>query len=284
MGKDPEGVVRRWRDKLRWRIKSRKLWEARSRRRARKVARWERRESAAFQRWYRARTDLPDGHPDRSKTWRAYQRTRGHVEKWERLLDEAEDTLGLRREQVRTARKVIRRWEAKTGDRPDIIELDLAVRPLWGALGVEHYVTGHHTAGPTDRNLNDAIRLCRSYHEAHAAKGWGGIGYHYCIARTGELLLLRPVTMKGAHVGGHNTGNPGVMCHGTTGDRPTAEQAATLRWLLANAHTDVMPRSHRTGRDLRDARLRGHNDWPGHATNACPGTHKRMYVSGGRER
>jgi hypothetical protein len=166
--------------------------------------------------------------------------------------------------------------------RPRIVRLDVSVAGHFGPLGAVHSVTGHHTAGPKDTSDAHALSLYRQYHAQHARQGWGGIGYHFGITRNGTIVLLRPVGLKGAHVGGHNTGNVGVVCHGTTGDRPTPEQAAALRWLIANAHTSAMPASHRI--DLRRAALRGHRDWSGHTSNACPGSHYRMYRSGGTSR
>lgn len=154
----------------------------------------------------------------------------------------------------------------------------------FGALGPELYLTGHHTAGPIPKTRDGEIALFRQYHAAHKAKGWGGEGYHYGLLRDGTLLCLRPTALKGTHVGLHNSNNIGVACHGTIGDKPTDAQMATFRWLLANAHTSAMPKAHRTDRDLRQATRRGHNDWSGHESNACPGTHKRMYLSGGQER
>lgn len=162
--------------------------------------------------------------------------------------------------------------------------MGLRFKNVFGALGPELFVTGHHTAGDKDTSDDHAIALCRSYHAQHAAKGWGGEGYHYCITRRGTILCLRPTHLKGAHVGRHNSNNIGIVCHGTTGDKPTIRQRRALKWLLANAHTTKMPREHRTDRDLRKAKRKGHNDWPGHTSNACPGTHKRMYLTGGSAR
>ena len=159
----------------------------------------------------------------------------------------------------------------------------LSFRNLFGSLGPERHVTGHHTAGPTDESDAHAIRLNQSYHNAHAAKGWGGIGYHFCITRRGTILCLRPTNLKGAHVGGKNSNNIGVMFHGTTGDKPTKRQARAFHWLLTHAHTLQMPAAHRTDRPLHKpyCSRRGHNDWPGHEWNACPGTHKPMILKGG---
>ncbi|MGH2761429.1 MAG: peptidoglycan recognition protein family protein [Thermoleophilaceae bacterium] len=160
-----------------------------------------------------------------------------------------------------------------------------AIRPsaIFGGLGTPHYVTGHHTAGATDQSDDHAIALNRSYDDYHRSQGWGGIGYHYCLARSGAILCLRPIVQKGAHVGNHNSNNVGVMCHGTTGDRPTDAQQRSLRWLLDNAHTAAMPAAHRSPVRLSGLPRRGHNDWSGHEWNACPATHKPMYLEGGHK-
>lgn len=165
-------------------------------------------------------------------------------------------------------------------------DLGLPFRNVFGELGPEQHVTGHHTAGPKDRSDADCERLIRQYHRDHAAKGWGGIGYHYAISRRGTIFCLRPTNLLGAHVGGANTGNVGVMFHGTTGDRPTRAQMRAFRWLLLNAHTSRMPRAHRTDRKINkpSCTRRGHNDWPAHRWNACPGTHKTMILTGGARR
>jgi hypothetical protein len=186
-------------------------------------------------------------------------------------------------ERVAYAERVLARHPPKSAAPAILTAADLGFTFVnrFGALGPERYVTGHHTAGPTDKDRDDAIRLCQQYHAAHAAKGWGGIGYHFNIARDGTIICLRPLTLKGAHVGLHNSENVGVMFHGTTGDLPTQAQRNSYRWILANAHTTAMPRPHRSDRDLRKAKRRGHNDWPGHESNACPGTHKPMILAGG---
>lgn len=169
----------------------------------------------------------------------------------------------------------------RRSQRPKITRLYVTVDPKFGPLGPITAVTGHYTAGPRDTSDAHALTLWRSYHEQHARQGWGGIGYHYGITKAGTIVLLRPVDFKGAHTGGWNTGNVGVVCHGTTGDVPTPEQARTFAWLLSNAHTMVMPASHRV--DLRGKVLRGHKDWPDNPT-ACPGLFHRMYLTGGKSR
>jgi hypothetical protein len=149
---------------------------------------------------------------------------------------------------------------------------------VFGALGPERFVTLHWTAGRVDTSVADAVALCKSYHREHKAKGWGGIGYHYGLCRTAPaILLLRPVTLKGAHVGGHNTGNVGVMTHaGAPGHvvGPTADQVHAFRTLLRFAHTKAFPAEFRTDRRLYRpfTKRLGHQDWSGHGSNSCPGS------------
>jgi hypothetical protein len=158
--------------------------------------------------------------------------------------------------------------------------IGLAFQNLFGELGPEENVTGHYSAGARARNWREGVARVRQFHADHKAKGWGGIGYHFVISDDGTLLCARPTILKGAHVGLHNTNNLGVNCPGTTGDRPTAQQKATYQWLLANAHTEAMPKAHKTDRDLRHAHLFGHRDWPGHESNACPGIFYATYKAG----
>jgi len=160
-------------------------------------------------------------------------------------------------------------------------QLKLGFQNLFGPLGRPSIVTGHYTAGPVDSSDDHAIKLCRSYHAAHKAKGWGGEGYHYCITRRGTILCLRPIALKGAHTGKHNTSNVGVMMHGTTGDKPSQAQRESYWWLLHNAHTPKLPPAHRSPTSLANCARKGHNSWPGHESNGCPGAFKPMYLQGG---
>jgi hypothetical protein len=143
-------------------------------------------------------------------------------------------------------------------------------RNVFGALGPERKVTTHYAASPRARNLEEGIRLTRSFDAFHASRRWGGLSYHYLIPDTGEVILGRSTFHKGAHVGGMNSGNVGVNFFSTAGDQPTEAQAETFMWLLANAHTPALPAPHRTDLDLRNADIRGHRDWPSQATG-CPG-------------
>lgn len=165
--------------------------------------------------------------------------------------------------------------------------LDLHFQNVFGSLGPELYVTGHWSAGHVPRSLKECIGLVRTYHVQHKNQGWGGLGYHYVIAPDGTILCGRPTSLKGAHVGGHNSNNIGIMLPGGAPGhvrKPTVRQRRALRWLIKNAHTTKMPAAHRTERPLIKAEFFGHNSWSGHTTNACPGTYKRLFKTKGTAR
>jgi hypothetical protein len=158
-------------------------------------------------------------------------------------------------------------------------QLGLGFANLFGSLGPELHVTGHYSAGARAKNASQAKERAKSFHAFHKSKGWGGIAYHYLIADDGTLVCARPTRLKGAHVGGHNSNNIGIVMPGTAGDLPTPAQRRTYRWLLKNAHTTKLPRAHRTDRNLRLAKLWVHRGWPDQGTS-CPGAFQHMYLKG----
>jgi hypothetical protein len=163
------------------------------------------------------------------------------------------------------------REEPAAGERiVSAAEAGIRTHAVFGGLGPETRVSTHYSAGPRARNLAEGLRIAREHDRFHAAKGWGGSSYHFNIPDTGEIICARPVSQKGAGVKAHNSNNVHVHFYGTTGDRPTRAQIETAKWLVANAHTAAMPSGHRTDRDLRQADIRGHNQWPDQSTG-CPG-------------
>lgn len=189
--------------------------------------------------------------------------------------------LARRKEQVAFAERVVKRHGST---RPTIVtaeQLGLTFEWPFGPRGTVYRATGHYTAGPRAKTLEDGKRIAREVHAQHRGQGWGGCSYDAMIPDDGSLILLNPPTRKSAHVAQNNTGNAAVNCPGTLGDKPTEAQVETFRWYLANAHTTAVPKAHRQPVDLRTVRWYGHNDL--NAT-ACPGDYKPMYVSKGKRR
>ena len=149
-------------------------------------------------------------------------------------------------------------------------KLGLTFVNRFGNLGPELNVTGHYSATARARTWQEGVSRARSFHSFHKSRNWGGIAYHFLIADDGTLICGRPTILKGTHVGGHNMQNLGINMPGTKGDKPTKKQLLTYRWLLRSAHTERLPKAHRTDVDLRKARLWGHKEWPDQAT-LCPG-------------
>ena len=181
---------------------------------------------------------------------------------------------------VRTDRELARaaKWRAKRkvkkASKPKISRLGVSVTNKFGTLGSLIGTVGHYTAGPRDTSDAHAKSLWLQYHRQHAAQGWGGIGYHLGITTKGTIFLLRPVSLKGTHVAGANTGRIGVVVHGGPNQRMSAAQRASWKWLKDNAHTTAMPVSHRAPKKLSSLTIWGHNDL--NATS-CPGSYKSDY-------
>jgi len=173
-------------------------------------------------------------------------------------------------------RRLIRREKARKPKQPRIFAGLVADSKVAYREHIPAWVTGHYTAGPRDTSDEHALQLCKSYDAQHRSQGWRMIGYHYCVTRAGSIICLRPVGEIGAHVLNHNTGNVGVMVHGTLGDTWTEPQRLAYIWLLENAHTDALPAAHRSPVDLSKLPRRGHNDW---MATSCPGDFKAGFLN-----
>ena len=103
------------------------------------------------------------------------------------------------------------------------------------------YLIVHHTGGTDKDPLADT-----SHHtfaivdEYHKSLGWGKIGYHYFIDKTGLLTQGRADAEEGAHTIGYNTKSLGICLAGNfDATLPTEVQINTLKVLLiklANAY------------------------------------------------
>ena len=93
---------------------------------------------------------------------------------------------------------------------------------------------------------------------------FGQISYHWVVTLDGIAHRTLRDDQRGAHTGGHNTGNIGICYVGgvdakmTPKDTRTPAQKATLRRLVAE-YRDRFPA----------LRVLGHRDWPD-VKKACP--------------
>lgn len=172
----------------------------------------------------------------------------------------------------RTAWKAARKryFAAKRAqdDEPRVVRSGLRVAKLFGDIGPVVAWVGHYTAGPRDRSLSHALSLWKQYHEYHKRLGWGGIAYHVGITAEGVVVLLRPFSFKGAHVGGFNTGRVGAVMHGTGPDDMSEAQSRSLQWLLSNTRRLGAPV------DLKEVNGSVHFDY---SPTSCPGRFEPGY-------
>lgn len=120
----------------------------------------------------------------------------------------------------------------------------------------------HCSATPEGRAVS--VSTIRQW---HLDRGWRDIGYHYIIGLNGEIWPGRPITQRGAHVRGHNTGSIGI-CYvgGVTNDgrlapkdTRTPAQKTSLLSLIRGLMTDYPAIN----------KICGHRDFPG-VNKACP--------------
>lgn len=126
------------------------------------------------------------------------------------------------------------------------------------ALGPVKYLTIHCAATPEGRNVSH-----KQISEWDIAK-FNQISYHWVVELDGSVHRTLDDGVKGAHVGGANSGNIGICYIGGTNargvpmDTRTAAQKKALTTLI---------RTYRAR--YPGIKIRGHRDWPG-VKKACP--------------
>lgn len=97
-------------------------------------------------------------------------------------------------------------------------------------------ITIHHEGNPqpvyfTDRQTTAAA--LDNVRNAHRARGWGDIGYHFVVDRAGHVWEGRNLSYQGAHVKNRNEHNIGVMCLGNFDlQTPSEAQVASLQSIV----------------------------------------------------
>ncbi len=153
-------------------------------------------------------------------------------------------------------------------------------REQWGALprqGDANWTTApsnrtgvvaHYDGGETPRTEARERELLRVYDRHHYGNGWGGIGYNLAIGPvTGNIYEARGIDHIGAHAGGANTRNYGIIFIGGEGNLSEKAKAAGRE-----AYAML---SDRSGRRLQQL---CHSDIN---STGCPGNTIRSWVKGG---
>lgn len=242
---------------------SEKLWKERHTYRQRKVDHYRERESHWYHHWRALVEGRTEDDPHRVAAWKDYDRARMLRVKWERLRNEASAKLAERRKQL----------ERYEGSKPRLItakQAGLSFVNRWGGKGRIYRGAWHYTASGRARNAAQLVEMAKGFHRYHQSMGWPGLSYEALIADDGPILFANPMSIKSAGVASNNTGLVNICCPGTTGDRLTDAQKASVAWLKANWHTSKVPSRHRLPRPASELAWRGHKEYPGQST-ACPG-------------
>ena len=131
--------------------------------------------------------------------------------------------------------------------------------PALPQLGAITHVTQHCTATPEGLNCS-----AKQISDMDIAR-FGQVSYHYVVLLDGTLVNTLGVQFKGAHTGGHNTGNVGISYVGGI-DRVT-KQPKDTRTPAQKTALATLVRTYQ--QRVPGITVRGHNEWPG-VTKACP--------------
>ncbi len=143
-----------------------------------------------------------------------------------------------------------------------------SVNPNKYRIAIHHTVTPPTAYGTYEARL----RSIQAYHMD--TRGWCDVGYHYLVTEDGRVWEGRPEKHRGAHVGGHNTGNVGIAFVGCF-DGPSCKsigEMAVNHQMLDGAAGLIAALSQTHGIAVDADRVKGHKDHKG-AWTSCPGAH-----------
>ncbi len=135
------------------------------------------------------------------------------------------------------------------------------VNPMKGVTKITIHHEGSKAVYFTDKNTTrDRIEKIRKHHVNN--NGWGDIGYHYIIDRSGRVWEGRPIAYQGAHVSRNNEHNLGILVLGNFDKQsPSSTQLNALFKTAAD-----LKRYHR----VQPALVRSHQEI---TATSCPGKH-----------
>ena len=126
------------------------------------------------------------------------------------------------------------------------------------------WITIHHDGmsfrGRTMAQARTRLQQIQSFHQN--TRNWADIGYHFAIDPQGVVWQGRELRWQGAHVGGANEGNVGVMLLGNFEEQgPTLSQVASLQRMVVTLQQRFR---------VPQSGVRTHREWPS-ASTECPG-------------
>src|SRR5574343_621320 len=157
-------------------------------------------------------------------------------------------------------------------------------KPLakYALLGPIQHLTQHCTATPEGLSLT-----AQQVSDMDIAR-FGQVSYHYVVLLDGTIVETLPPKYKGAHVGGHNTGNVGISYVGgldRVTKQPKDSRTPAQKKAMAKFYADFMKKNPNAG-------ILGHRDWSpdlnhdGQITanewvKACPCFDVRSWINAG---
>lgn len=127
--------------------------------------------------------------------------------------------------------------------------------------GATRHIILHHSEVTSPHTAADI-------HQWHQNKGWAGIGYHYFIAKDGDVYEGRPRDTVGAHTKGHNRDSVGICFEGDFNKEELCEAQERAAVKLITILSIAYP----------DADLHRHHDF--NPDKSCPGKNfpfERLY-------
>ncbi len=127
------------------------------------------------------------------------------------------------------------------------------------ALGDITNIDIHHSAD----GRRTGMAAIEYFNQLHIDRGWPGIGYHYVGAQDGKIYKTGLDRQSRWSVGDHNGHTISYMLIGNfQHEDPTPEQYDSALWMVNRL---------RRAYGVPIIRAKGHNEYPGHSANVCPG-------------
>lgn len=87
----------------------------------------------------------------------------------------------------------------------------------------------HCSASDASGSVYEGAGLAKTIDKWHKDRGWQGVGYHYLIDKSGQLITGRDIEKSPAAQAGHNYGTIAIMLHGLNIHKFTATELSTLK-------------------------------------------------------
>jgi len=157
---------------------------------------------------------------------------------------------------IQSKMKLMRRWEwART---------PLKSQLLKDAVSYDRLTVHHSGSVVDDLSEQSVMEHLEGIVAGHIERGYGDIGYHFMIDRSGCVWEGRSLTHEGAHVFAQNERNVGVMLLGNFDEQhPSHKQTASMDEIVS-----LLCERYR----IKRQRVYGHRDL---APSICPG--KNLY-------